>query len=316
MNDLVSIVVPVYNVQQYLPRCLESLTAQTYRNIEIILVDDGSTDASGELFDHWAAADPRVRAFHKKNGGLSDARNYGLQKAAGAYVCFVDSDDWCDVRYIELMLKTLLDTDSDLVECDYLCTDGSEYASDNSTNHEYEVFTGRDCFRHFLTNTFFVSVCNKLYRKMLIENEPFLLGVYHEDESWTYKVFSKAQRACRLHYTGYFYYQRQGSIVHTTPSHKRLNDAFLAGKERVAFIEQHYPEFASIGYSKMMYTCMFLYNKAGRSGFSWVADFQRELTTYFRVIFRKYVLRCRYRKELWRFCFFRLAPNRYCKQFF
>lgn len=316
MNDLVSIVVPVYNVQQYLPRCLESLTAQTYRNIEIILVDDGSTDASGELCDHWAAADPRVRAFHKKNGGLSDARNYGLQKAAGAYVCFVDSDDWCDVRYIELMLRTLLETDSDIVECDFQRTKGQPVADSSDGPHPYELYCGRDCFLRFLEVTFSTIACNKIFRRALIENEPFRVGVLHEDEFWTYRIFAKANRVCRLRYTGYFYFQRSDSISNAPPSHKRLNDAFLAGKERVAFIEQHYPEFASIGYSKMMYTCIFLYNIAGRSHFPGVDAFQQELFSYFRIIFRKYLLRGRFRNEIWRFCFFRFAPKHYCKRSF
>lgn len=314
MNDLVSIVVPVYNVQQYLQRCLKSLTEQTYRNIEIILVDDGSGDTSGEICDFWASRDERIRVFHKENGGLSDARNYGLRRVSGEYVCFVDSDDWCDIRYVEVMLKTLLETDSDIVECDYLCTDNHECASSGSkTDYDYEVFADKDCFHRFLTNVFFVSVCNKIYRKKIIEKEPFQLGVYHEDESWTYKIFSKARRVCRMQYTGYYYFQRQGSIVHTKPSHKRLNDAFQAGRERVAFIELHYPEYASIGYSKMMYTCMYLFHEAERGDFSQKDALQKELISYFHTIFWKYLMKRQYRGEMWRFCVFSLLPNGYCR---
>ena len=107
MQDLVSIIVPVYNVAQYLDRCVTSLTGQTYKNIEIILVDDGSTDTSGALCDLWQTRDNRIKAFHKTNGGLSDARNFGLEKATGRYVCFTDSDDWLDLRFVEVMLGAL-----------------------------------------------------------------------------------------------------------------------------------------------------------------------------------------------------------------
>ena len=313
MNDLVSIVVPVYNVQQYLQRCLKSLTEQTYRNIEIILVDDGSGDTSGEICDLWASRDERIRVFHKENGGLSDARNYGLRRVSGEYVCFVDSDDWCDIRYVEVMLKTLLETDSDIVECDYLCTDNHESASCSSkTDYDYEIFADKDCFHRFLTNVFFVSVWNKIYRKKIIEKEPFQLGIYHEDESWTYKIFSRARRVCRLHYTGYFYFQRQGSIVHTNPSRKRLNDAFQAGKERIDFIERYYPEFASIGYSKMMYTCMYLFNQTRNSNIPEKHSLKQELHSCFCAMFKKYLKKRQYKGEMWRFFCFCFFPNSYC----
>ena len=314
MQDLVSIIVPVYNVAQYLDRCLDSLVKQTDPNIEIILVDDGSTDGSGALCDLWQQRDGRIRVFHKPNGGLSDARNHGLERASGEYICFVDSDDWCDLRYVEVMRGVLEDTGSDLVECDYLTTDERAPAPvSGQTAYDYRLSEGRECFLRFLTNEFFVSVCNKLYRRSLLESQPFRVGVYHEDEFWTYRIFSRAQRACRLRYTGYYYYQRQGSIVHTTPSQKRLTDAFTAAKERMEFIELHYPEYASIGYSKMMYTCMYLYHEAGRGDFSQKDALRQELFSCFRSIFRKYLKAGQFRGEMWRFCLFSLLPNLYCR---
>lgn len=314
MRELVSIIVPVYNVAPYLERCLASLTGQTYKNIEILLVDDGSTDASGTLCDVWQAKDGRIKAFHKTNGGLSDARNYGLERASGDYVCFIDSDDWLDLQFIEVMLGALVDTGSDIVECDYLSTDRSQPIPDSTpTAYEYEVFAEKECFRRFLTNHFFVSVCNKLYRRHILENQPFRKGAYHEDEYWTYKIFARARKACRLRYTGYFYFQRPGSIVHTSPSLKRLTDAFVAGKERIDFIESRYPEYASIGYSKMMYTCMYLYNDARLSEIPQKEALQDELASYFHIMFKKYLKSRQYQKEMWRFCFFRFFPDSYCK---
>lgn len=315
MHGLVSIIVPVYNVAPFLDRCLDSLVKQTYPNIEIILVDDGSTDGSGALCDLWQSRDSRIRVFHKPNGGLSDARNYAMERASGEYLSFVDSDDWCDLRFLERMLTALADTGADLVECDYVSTDGAAPLPCQTVS-DYRVFEGRECFLRFLTEEFFVSVWNKLYRRSLLENHPFRRGVYHEDEFWTYRVFSRAQRVCRLRYTGYCYYQRQGSIVHTEPSRKRISDAFDAAKERITFIEQQYPEYASIGYSKMMYTCMYLFSSAGRSGSDGLSGLREELFSCFCGIFAKYLKTGQYRKEMWRFCFFRLFPNAYCRRCF
>ena len=314
MNGFVSIIVPVYNVAQYLDRCLTSLANQTYQNIEIILVDDGSTDNSGTLCDVWQTRDDRIKVYHKSNGGLSDARNYGMQRATGDYICFVDSDDWIDLKYIEVMLGALVDTGSDIAQCDYLCTDGIEPVPDNrQTVCGSNVFEGKECFRRFLSNDFSVIVCDKLYRTSILKDQPFLKGVYHEDESWTYKIFSKVQKACRLNYIGYYYYQRHGSIIHTKPSVKRITDAFVAGKDRIDFIELHYPEYASIGYSKMMYTCMYLFNEIKRSDIPQKHTLQEDLISYFRIILKKYLKRRQYQKEMWRFLFFRLFPNHYCK---
>lgn len=313
MHGLVSIIVPVYNVEQYLDRCISSLVGQTYADLEILLVDDGSTDGSGTLCDRWQSRDPRIRAFHKENGGLSDARNHGLERAHGEYICFVDSDDWCDLRFVEMLLRQLLSTGSDLAECGYLCTDGS-IPDTPLTPPECRVYEGRECFLRFLSEDFFVSVCNKLYRRSLLESLPFRKGVYHEDEFWTYRVFSRVQKACRLECTGYYYYQRPGSIVHTAPSVKRLTDAFDAAKERIGFVEHHYPEYAAVGYSKMMYTCMYLYSQAGCYNTEQYAALQDELYACFRCIFKKYLKLGQYRKELWRFCRFRLFPNHRCRR--
>lgn len=313
MQDLISVVVPVYNVAQYLDRCLKSLVEQTYQNLEILLVDDGSVDGSGELCELWAARDPRIRVFHKPNGGLSDARNYALQRASGAYICFLDSDDWYDVRFAELMLRTLLETGSDIVECDYLPTE-SECSAPGRISDDYarETFTGRDCMHQFLRTTFFVSVWNKLYRTEVIANRQFRVGVYHEDEFWTYRIFSNARKVCRLRYTGYYYFQRAGSIVHTSPSLKRLTDAFEAARERIDFIERNYPEYASVAYSKMLYTCMFLFSEAQRSDIPQKAALQRELTACFHRNWRKYLKKRQYQKEMWRFFLFSLFPKQYC----
>ena len=115
----ISVIVPIYKVENYLNRCVESIRKQTYRNLEIILVDDGSPDACGEMCDRYAQEDSRIRVIHKENGGLSDARNAGIEVAAGEYIAFIDSDDWIDDKMYEVLYHTLLKYDADIAECSY-----------------------------------------------------------------------------------------------------------------------------------------------------------------------------------------------------
>ena len=345
-----SLCIPMYNESSIIEDTARQLSAYMQANFddyEIIFSNDGSKDGTAAIADAYVEKYPTiVKAVHKPNGGLSDARNHGLERACGEYICFVDSDDWCDLRFVELLLRQLQETGSDLTECGCLRTDG-HVPDTTHISPECRVYEGRDCFLRFLSEDFSVSVCNKLYRRSLLENLPFRRGVYHEDEFWTYQIFSKARRVCRLNYTGYYYYQRQGSIVHTKPSEKRITDAFTAGKERVdfyyqrpgsivhtrpsekrlrdafdaareriCFVECHYPEYAAVGYTKMMYTCMYLYSQAGHCDPEQRAALQEELYTCFCGIFKKYLRQGQSRKEMWRFCCFRLHPSRYCSRFY
>ena len=125
MNEsLISVIVPIFKVEDYLNRCVESLIAQTYHNLEIILVDDGSTDTCPQLCDEWAEKDKRIKVIHKKNGGLSDARNAGIRAAEGEYILFVDSDDWVCADYAESLYRAVESSNSDICECDVIRTSG------------------------------------------------------------------------------------------------------------------------------------------------------------------------------------------------
>src|SRR5690554_2285343 len=126
-NELISIIVPVYNVEQYIEKCMVSILSQTYRNIEIILIDDGSTDNSGNLCDTYSAIDPRVKVIHKKNGGISSARNSGLEVAMGEYIGFVDPDDWIETNMYESMYSNIKRNNSEICICNYII-DGSDYS--------------------------------------------------------------------------------------------------------------------------------------------------------------------------------------------
>ena len=253
-QPLVSIVVPIYNVDQYLDRCLKSIVNQTYKNLEIILIDDGSTDNSGNLCDMWQKNDERILVIHKENGGLSDARNAGMKRLTGEYVCFIDSDDWVDTHYVELLYKALFETDSDISECDYLVTEGT-IISDN-TDYEICVKSRHEAMKLHIDNAMFKQVVwNKLYKRSMI-NINFLKGKYHEDVFWTYQIINNADKLCHISAKLYYYFQRDNSIQGSNYSIKRL-DAVEGTKERAMFVKSHYPELSSIVEKQYIMTLMY-----------------------------------------------------------
>ena len=197
MNEkpsLISIIVPVYNVERYLAACIDSVLRQTYKNFELILVDDGSTDHSGEICDRLAKTDSRMRVFHKKNGGLSDARNFGMKYAQGDYITFIDSDDAVSPRFIEILLLESLKNSADIVQCQFaLREELLETGSGKSA-----VYRGADGFRQFLMiGEVYVSSWCKLYRRELFDDISFPYGRINEDVCTTYKLlYRSAKTVC------------------------------------------------------------------------------------------------------------------------
>jgi len=182
-DDLVSVIVPVYNQEKYLERCVASIAAQDHENLEILLVDDGSTDACGEIIDRWAQSDSRIRAFHKSNGGLSDARNYGIEHAGGAFLIFVDSDDWIEANMVSTMLEAMRKENADMVICGYFkdYPDGHQ-ETDTKDQTEYRLFDAETLFRRLLKNEqISFHACRRLYKKALVEKDVFPGGHNYED---------------------------------------------------------------------------------------------------------------------------------------
>lgn len=216
-KDLVSIIVPVYNVEKYVSRCVESLLVQKYNNIEILLVDDGSTDKTGKICDKYAELDHRVRVFHKKNGGLSDARNYALDRIKGKYVTFVDGDDFVTEDYIEVLLNLIIDTSSEIS----ICINNLIY-DDDSIKHVYRNFNGRKIITKnsfkmleimLYQKKFDTNACIKMYKSSLFDDIRFPVGKLYEDLDTIYKVFLKAKNITYINKEMYFYFQRSTSIV-------------------------------------------------------------------------------------------------------
>ncbi len=222
---LISVIVPVYNVEAYLGRCVDSLLAQTYENLEIILVDDGAKDWSGKICDEYAAKDPRIRVIHKENGGLSSARNAGLDVARGEYLAFADSDDWVEPGAYEAMLKLALERDVKLV-----CA--GRYDVESATGEkrkglcppETEVISGQELVhRIFLWDNVDSAAWDKLYHRSLFRQIRYPLGKIVEDVPVTYRIALDAGKAAMLDMPVYNYFHRPGSITAAPVSEKTFH---------------------------------------------------------------------------------------------
>lgn len=246
-TKLISIVVPIYKVEAYLDACIESLVSQTYHNLEIILVDDGSPDSCGQICDQWAKKDARICVIHKENGGLSDARNAGIKAAKGDYIGFVDSDDVVHPDMYRALLTLMECTDSTIGCCNLtrdlkMCSDLASY-EDAEIRKKCQLFTAVEAIESLLRlETISVTVWNKLYKRETITDIWFPKGKYHEDEFWTYYVLERAKQVVYTEVPYYGYRQREESI--TTQRYTSRHLDHLDGRAlRLVYMEQHYPQF-------------------------------------------------------------------------
>lgn len=251
MNSLISIVVPVYNVEKYLDKCIDSLVNQTYENLEIILIDDGSKDNSAKICDNWKDKDNRIKVVHKKNGGLSEARNVGIDYAEGDYIAFIDSDDWVDKNFIKYLYEQLKKYNADIAASAIIKT-YKDYNEIQLINREKIIFTNGEALDTLLSGRDFCAVAwNKLYKKNVIGNIRFPIGKIHEDEFFSYKVIANANTLVLVPEAIYYYRQRSGSIMQKW-SIAHL-DALEAFEERMDFMHKYYPNL----YLKSKY-CFYL----------------------------------------------------------
>ena len=240
-EKLVSVIVAVYNIEEYLPRCIDSILAQTYRNLEIILVDDGSTDSSGSICDNYAKKDRRIMVIHKKNGGLSDARNAGLDKASGDYIGFVDGDDWIDEDMYRAMYEACEKEKAQIAACRYKQITRSgiiDASAGNSVSlskaEALEIYVCGD-ERYLIYN----SVWSKLFAKELIFGMRFPVGKNSEDIMFTTKAFCKMERLAYLDKAYYNYVlDREGSIMNEKAGERRIKDEIPFWREQIAYIRE------------------------------------------------------------------------------
>lgn len=240
---LISVIVPVYNVEEYLPRCVDSILSQTYRNLEVILVDDGTKDKSDVICDEYAQKDPRVRVIHKKNGGLSSARNAGIDVAKGEYLGFVDSDDWIEPDTYEHMLMAALKYDAKLVCAGRYDVDGQTgEKSVGLCPGKEEKISGTELVRRiFVWENIDSAAWDKLYHRTLFRSIRYPLGKICEDIPTTYRIALDAKWAVMCDKPVYNYLHRPGSITTASISEKTFHFS-----EHTAviypYIREHYPE--------------------------------------------------------------------------
>ncbi len=215
--ECVSVIVPVYNDEHYLSRCLDSIICQTYSNLEIILIDDGSVDRSGSICDSYKKRDSRIVVIHKENGGLSSARNAGLRIASGKYLAFVDSDDWIDKDIYNHCIAIIKSTDCDVVDFSCVFTDGEPMEPYSNTHNKLEIIEGKEILRDYLLRGLIdktpFSVCRKLYKRCLFDTIRFPDGKICEDIVTNYKVLMNCRRLTHTNQLGYYYFQDGISIT-------------------------------------------------------------------------------------------------------
>ncbi len=232
----ISVIIPIYNIKDYIDRCLNSVINQSYTNLEIIAVDDGSTDESGDITEEFARRDSRIKVIHRENGGLSEARNAGINVATGEYIFFVDGDDWIDRHTLETLARIAAVHDADVVACGIrkVWEDGTEEVW---TSEAPGIWDGKESIVQMMR---YVNVCsvawNKLYRADLWKGLSFPEGCLHEDEFTTYKVLYKCKKVVYLPDAFYNYFQRDTGIMGEDVA-MRGDDQLGALRERMSFFK-------------------------------------------------------------------------------
>ena len=231
IKPVISVVVPVFNCERFLSRCLDSIVRQTYPALDIILVDDGSSDRSGEICDAYAAEDPRIRVFHTENRGVSAARNLGVaeaMKAPSTYLAFVDSDDWIELNMYEELLGRMEETDADIAVFSRIDHFPEE---DRVVWRSNDVYYGFDVIKAYLTGKFYSELWDKLWKKTLFEGIVFPEGRTYEDLARMGYIIPKAKTVLSISQRLYHYYRIEDSLT-TEYSVRNLIDYWLAHKER------------------------------------------------------------------------------------
>ena len=255
----VSIIVPVYQVENYIRQCIDSILVQTFTDFELILVDDGSKDRSGKICDEYAVLDQRVKVIHKENGGLSDARNCGMDQAVGNYFMFVDSDDYIAPTMLEYLYKALMNKEADIAVCNFLHFFEEDRKRDFSTNIQSEVLSGAEIFysrKNERVYGIWTVAWNKLYKRETLGNVRFRFGKYHEDEFWANDIYQMDIKVVTIPECLYYYRQRDNSIM-GRKNIKRDFDILEALQERIAvyFMDERHADQA---YKVMIFSLEYL----------------------------------------------------------
>lgn len=262
---LISVIVPVYNVEKYIHKCLDSIVNQTYKDLEIILIDDGSTDNSGKICDNYAGSDKRIRVIHKKNGGLSDARNVGLDLCQGEYIGFVDSDDWVAPDMFEVLALFAKNEDLDVAMCGI--TDVWPNREVKTPLFKPVILTDiDDIISEILVNQHggtAIPVWCRIYKAELFKNLKFEKGRFYEDGFYLLKWIERTRRFGRISDSKYFYNHREGSITNIPGHSKQIDDFQKAYEDNYYYIKQHFPNSLKAAEYRLFFTYRAILNLVG-----------------------------------------------------
>ncbi|MBR5279195.1 MAG: glycosyltransferase, partial [Clostridia bacterium] len=254
--ELISVIVPVYKVEKYLNKCVESIVNQTYKNLEIILVDDGSPDNCPKMCDEWAEKDSRIKVIHQENGGGSKARNVGKSVSSGQWVMFIDSDDYLSEDMIAVLFNNASEN-IDIIECEFLLTEDDNVNFDKN-NDQIEIFATQDAMKlHIEDKSFRQTVWNKLYRKSVLCNVDFPEGKLIDDEFFTYKAIGNARNLVHIYKKLYAYRQQTDSVMHKAFSLGRFH-AIEAKCERLDYLSNKFPDLVTDAKINLWGTCLYL----------------------------------------------------------
>ncbi|MBO4894789.1 MAG: glycosyltransferase [Clostridia bacterium] len=260
--DLISVIVPVYNVEKYLDTCIESIVSQTYDNLEIILVDDGSTDNCPAMCDEWALKDPRVKVIHKENGGQGEARNLGIDAAAGDYIGFVDSDDVISPVMYERLLNALTENGADFIQCAMVKFGTYPFKGFDSAGavvNRPRVLTNGEAVKALIAEGAITSTCpSVLLKAETAKKVRFDSGVINEDVMWVYRAVRESEKILLTDEVLYAYFQRDGSTMNSAYTEKRF-DAIHALSQRALEIKTDFPDLFPLAERSCAGGCMYHY---------------------------------------------------------
>lgn len=256
----ISVIIPVYNVEKYLKKCVESVLKQTIADLEIILVDDGSTDRSGRICDEYAERDSRIVVVHKKNGGLSSARNIGIEIAKSQYIGFVDSDDYIEEDMYEVLYRNIMENDADLAMCDlYHCYEGKKIKI-NPIKEKFILDSEQAIKMVMEAKKTSVTAVNKLYKKELFDEIRYPEGKLSEDAFVIIDILMRAKKIVFTSEQKYFYVHRKGSITTSGFKKKDLNvlEAYL---KNYKLIKENYPDIIDVAKMRYMWAHFYVLDK-------------------------------------------------------
>lgn len=262
-EELISVIIPVYNVANYLERCVDSLINQKYVNLEIILVNDGSTDNSGTICDELARKDDRIIVYHKENGGLSDARNYGVARATGEYIGFVDSDDYINENMYSHLYKVAKETNADIVECNVERVYADGHTRPNYVGSDYQnLIDSKQYLKEILSmGRVYGSVWCKLIKSPLAKQLKFALGKYYEDLFYNYELFQIKDLKIAITSGNYYYYYIRENSITTEDFNIKHMDMLEIMNLIYNFTIENYSEYEEIAFTRLSFAYLSIFNK-------------------------------------------------------